>query len=288
MTTKQRYNTLRSDFTTDHDNPRPALRFCDEDAHTYLDEAGISTEPISWLRNGHWHDKDDSLTGTLAYAHGLIYKQGAASQVPAAVLSPDEDSTVLDMCAAPGSKTTQLASMTPRGGVVALDTNHERLRALQANVERLGLDNVVAYKKDARFADDLDQSFDYVLLDAPCSGNYVNNDAYFQDRTEEDISRKAKTQQALIDAAHDVLSPGGRLVYSTCSLDPRENEAQVHEAITFYDDLSLCHVAVEVGTPGLTAAPEGEYHESLKLTRRFWPQDTGTEGFFVACLQKQQ
>lgn len=291
MTTKQQYKAWRDGFTTDHPAPRKALRVNHlaqppRTTKDMLAEARVTTEKIPWLDHGYWYDAPHSLSSTAAYLHGAVYRQGAASQLPVQILSPDTG-VILDMCAAPGSKTTQLAEATSgEATIIALDTSHDRLRALESNVERLGHDCIAAYKKDARFADDLNTVVDAVLLDAPCTGNYAHHDDYFRSVDEDDIHAMAQRQSRLLDAAYQVLRPGGTLVYSTCSLDPRENEEQIADALAYYDDLSLEPPRAGIGSPGLTV--DGLTDEQAQKIVRLWPQATGTEGFVAAKLRKHQ
>lgn len=214
---------------------------------------------------------------------GYYYVQSAAAQLPALVLDPSVPDAVLDMCAAPGGKLTQLAAlMKNKGSIVAFELNPRRVVSLKNNLERCGVRNCVAFSGDASRARKFDR-FDKVLLDAPCSGNYVTDPAWFSNRDLEGIKRSAKIQQRLLRVASEVLRPGGVLVYSTCSLDPLEDELNVQWAIDNLP-LRLVDCGLDVGDPGLTEVFDRSLSPDIAMCRRFWPHKTRTEGFFLAKL----
>jgi NOL1/NOP2/sun family putative RNA methylase len=242
-------------------------------------EKKVKLTKIPFTDSGYWVESDFALSSTPEYLQGYYYIQEAASQLPVKVLSPENTDAVLDMCAAPGSKTTQLAQvMGNKGSIVALESNSSRLAALKNNLERCGVTNCIIYQKDAAHADDLGILFDKVLLDAPCSGNFVTDSAWFDKRSIEGIKLMAKTQKELLRAAVRVLKPSGTLVYSTCSLEPEEDEEVIEWALDTFP-VKLVETGLKVGDSGITAM--------TKLCRRFWPGKTGTQGFFIAKLCKR-
>lgn len=242
-----------------------------------LNKKGVLLRKIPYLKNGYEYEAKFSLGATNEYLQGFYYLQEAASQIPAEVLNPKPGTKVLDMAAAPGSKTTQLAQlMNNQGQIVALDNNPARIFSLGANLERCGVTNCAVFKKDARFSFDLGMKFDYVLLDAPCSGNYCIEPNYFTDKTIAGIKERAKLQKELLKSARLSLISGGTLVYSTCSLEPEENEEVIKWLISKYEDMKLVDVELDFGDSGI----------DLPQTRRLWPHKTGTQGFFIAKLTK--
>ncbi|MBW2967470.1 RsmB/NOP family class I SAM-dependent RNA methyltransferase [Candidatus Woesearchaeota archaeon] len=241
-----------------------------------LKKRGVRLRKISFTDHGYWADADFSLSSTPQYLQGFFYIQETASQLPVKVLDPNKGDVVLDMCAAPGSKTTQLAqNMNNQGSIVALDRNPARLAALKNNLERCGVKDVVVYQKDAVHADDLKMKFDRILLDAPCSGNFTTDPGWFEKRTIEGIRAMAKTQKALLRTAVNLLKPGAILVYSTCSLEPEEDEQVIEWALDNLP-LKLQDTGLNIGDSGITG--------KTGLCRRFWPDKTGTQGFFIAKL----
>lgn len=252
-----------------------------------LNKKSVKLKRIFFLNNGFFYESKFSMGATPEYLQGYYYLQEAASQIPAEVLNPKQGELVLDMSAAPGSKTTQMAAqMNNKGSMVALDSNIHRLESLRSNVERLGIKNVIIYKKDARFADDLNLKFDKILLDAPCSGNFVDDKEWFEDRTIEGIKDGARLQRELLKSAVRVLKKGGVLVYSTCTLEPEENEINIDWLLKKYSDLKLEQAEVSIGDDGLTNVFGEKLNPEIKKCKRLWPHKTGTQGFFIAKIRK--
>jgi NOL1/NOP2/sun family putative RNA methylase len=245
-----------------------------------LKKKKIRLKKIPFTEHGYWADADFALSSTPEYLHGYYYIQEAASQLPVQVLDPQKGESVLDMCAAPGSKTTQLAQhMFNTGSIVALDTKPFRLAALKNNLERCSVKNCLVYQKDAEHAQDLKMKFDRILLDAPCSGNFTTDPGWFDKRSLEDIRSMAKTQRALLKAAVRLMKPGSTLLYSTCSLEPEENEEVIGWALEKLP-IQLEPIDLGIGEPGIT--------EQTKHCRRLWPENTGTQGFFMAKIKLKQ
>lgn len=213
------------------------------------------------------------------YDEGAWWVQDAASAVPARLLGLKPGQTVLDLCAAPGGKTAQLASMGAR--VTALDRSAQRLRLLETNIARLGLD-VEVVTADATSFEHL--PFDAVLLDAPCTatGTIRRHPDAAWTKMPADEAKLIALQVKLIDRAVALTKPGGVLIYCTCSLQPGEGEAQVTSALARHPRLTLVPVSdAEVGVPGSTTA-RGEFralpHQLHGETARL----SGWGGFFAA------
>jgi len=270
-----RVNTARSDATT---------------IARVLTERGALLEAVPYLKNGLFITAPFSPGATPEYLLGHYYLQGPLSQLVCELLDPAPGSRVLDMAAAPGSKTTYLAQIVgPEGMVIALDNDATRLAAVRNNVERLSLTNVLCIKKDARFADDLSERFPAVLLDAPCSGNMCSEEAWSAHRTIEHVHTNARTQRELIKAALACLAPHGRLLYSTCSLEPEEDECLISWAVERYPDLDVIPLDhLPIGDKGITVWDGKSLDPRVAGTRRFWPHRTRCEGFFIALLQRNK
>ncbi len=248
---------------------------------------GVTLRKHPHLPLAYEYEAPFSLGATPEYLLGYYYLQEAASQLPVLVLDPQPGETVLDMCAAPGSKTTQMAAlMRNEGVIVALDENAQRLRALALNLARCGVTNTLAYKKDARFAFDFGQRFSKILLDAPCTGNFVVEPRFFEIKDLEGVGANARRQKELLKAAHKCLAPGGIIVYSTCSLEPEENELNVAWLLGKFPDFRLEPVEISVGDPGLTEVFGQRLPDEIKYTRRLWPHKTRTQGFYIAKIKK--
>lgn len=262
------------------------MKTTNEELVARLESHGARLSRIGWLRNGfHVDERPFSLGASFEYLLGLYSIQEAAAQFPVEVLDPHPGEAVLDVCAAPGGKTTQIAAaMTNAGAVVAVDVSRERLYALENNLERCGVTNCLAYWEDANAMDFKGKQFDRVLLDAPCSGNYVADRSWFSKRTLKDVGLNAERQRELLGTAVKLLKPGGVLVYTTCSLEPEEDELNVQWLLD-NNDLKLEGIEGS-GSPALTEIFGDELNGEIAKCRRFWPDETGTQGFFVAKAVK--
>lgn len=264
------------------------LRTTEKELLHNLSSRGAFLKKIDWLKLGYYSKSSFSPGATPEYLLGHYYLQGPLSQLVCEVLDPKPGSAVLDMAAAPGGKTTYLAQLVgEKGMVIALDNDASRLSSVRNNVERLGAANVICVKKDARFAIDLGRKFDSVLLDAPCSGNFCSEDNWFAKRKLEDIKQNARVQKELLRAAYSCLEGGGRLLYSTCSLEPEEDELVIDWALKKYLDLSVVPLNLPLGDAGIVSWEGQELDRSIAGTKRFWPHKTGAEGFFIALLEKK-
>lgn len=264
------------------------LRMAEEAVVQRLESLGVKLSKIDWLKHGYTVDYSKfSLGAAVEALLGYYYVQEAAAQVPVEVLDPQPGELVLDCCASPGGKTTQIAqTMWNKGTVVALEKKDTRLISLRSNLERCGVTNTVVYHMDAVKAGKLGLQFDKILVDAPCSGNFVGDSRWFEKRTMPDILKSQQFQRGILKAALDVLKPGGTLVYSTCSLEPEENEMNMHWLAENFP-IKLESTGLKVGDPGLSVFMGKALHKDVAKCRRFWPHKTQTEGFFVAKMVKQ-
>lgn len=212
---------------------------------------GWSLTPVPWCEEGFWIEREDEdalpLGSTAEHLSGLFYIQEASSMLPVAALFADDNSPkrVMDVAAAPGSKTTQIAArMGNQGAILVNEYSASRVKVLHANISRCGISNVALTHFDGRvFGAALPEMFDAILLDAPCSGEGVvrkDPDALKNWSVESNLEIAA-TQRELIESAFHALRPGGTLVYSTCTLNREENESVLAwlketwpEAVEFY------------------------------------------------------
>jgi len=284
-----RYKKLGEEFNPEEIKLKPALRINTlkiKDAEL-IKRLNANLTKIPFLKHGYYYESDYAVGAMPEYLQGYYYLQETASQLPAEILMPEENDLVLDMCAAPGSKTTQLAMMmNNKGRIIALELNNPRLPSLQNNLERCGVTNTIVYKKDARYADDLKLQFDKILLDAPCSGNFANDENWLEERKLEDLKQMSKTQRQLLESALNVLKPGGVLMYSTCSLEPEENELNIDWLLKTHKNVSLEKINLEIGAPGLTNVFGQELNKEISKCKRLWPHKAGTQGFFIVKIRK--
>jgi NOL1/NOP2/sun family putative RNA methylase len=247
---------------------------------------------IPWCKEGFWieHKKGRRDIGnTLEHALGYIYVQEAASMIPPIVLDAKEGEIVLDMCASPGSKSSQIgAMMENKGLLVANDITTARMKPLAINLQRMGLTNHVISMTPGRFIKDFE--FDRILVDAPCSGTGTIRKSFktLLIWNPVMIKRLAGTQKQLIESAFNNLKKNGILVYSTCSLEPEEDEGVVDFLIKKYPDAKLQDIELNIKRSPAILEFEGQrYSEEVKKCLRIWPQDNDTEGFFVAKIKKR-
>jgi 16S rRNA (cytosine967-C5)-methyltransferase len=242
-----------------------------------VEKSQVIPEAIKALRG--------NLASSAAFKEGLMTIQDESSMLVAYALDINENETILDACAAPGGKSTHLAErLNGTGQVVSLDLHEHKVRLISQNAKRLGLNNIETKVLDSRqvakeFAH---ETFDKILLDAPCSGFGVMRrkpDIKYT-KKEEDITRLFAIQTELLEASAPLLKKGGILVYSTCTIDEAENEKVVKGFLDrhsdFAGDISLKErmpVAVQPLIDGF----------SLQIL----PQDFGSDGFYIACLRKK-
>ena len=259
-----------------------------------IDSVKVSLEkkwyltPIPWCKEGFWIRHKEGrrdIGNTLEHCLGLIYVQEAASMIPAIVLHPNEGDIVLDIAAAPGSKTTQMAAMMNNQGlIVANDIKGDRLAALGVNLTRCGVINTIVTQMIGQAMRGL--SFDKILIDAPCSGSGTirKSPKTLLMWNQKSLATLAKNQLSLLNNAWPMLKNRGTLVYSTCSNDPEENEDVIEKFLATHSDARL----ERVNLPIISSPLPNRKNSSLKHTLRLWPQDNETEGFFVAKFVKEE
>ncbi|ACS85866.1 16S rRNA (cytosine(1407)-C(5))-methyltransferase RsmF [Musicola paradisiaca] len=250
---------------------------------------GWRLAPIPWCDEGFWLLNADEavlrLGNALEHLGGLFYIQEASSMLPVNALfhggiTPER---VLDMAAAPGSKTTQLAArMRNQGGIVANEYSSSRVKVLHANLHRCGVSNTALTHFDGRiFGEVLPEHFDAVLLDAPCSGEGVvrKDPAAMSHWSPESIVDIAATQRELILSAFHALKPGGVLIYSTCTLNHQENQDVCRWLLTQFPH--ACEIE-----PLDNLFPEAHHAATAEGFLHVFPQIYDSEGFFIARLRK--
>jgi NOL1/NOP2/sun family putative RNA methylase len=244
-------------------------------------------ENVPWCKEGFWIWTDDILTKTKEYSNGLIISQNSSSMLPPMILDPKEGELVLDMAASPGSKTTQMAAMMRnRGAIIANDVDKRRLTALRSNLDRCGVMNTVLIIGRGEDIWKSGLKFDKILLDAPCTGTGTMNPRILSSTRENLIKSFSRRQKEMIESAFKSLKEGGMLVYSTCSLEPEENEAIVNFAI---EKLGMKTVKQKLNVPSdLSMEPLIEWKDeifdsSVSNAVRIVPS-ARTEGFFACAL----
>lgn len=252
-------------------------------------------EQIPWCKEGFWiehHKKERRDIGNLTeHCLGYFYVQEAASMVPPLVLDPKPGEHVLDMCASPGSKTSQIAAMMENNGVlIANDYKGMRLSPLGINLQRCGITNAIITLMEGRYFKSAGLQFDKILVDAPCSGTGTIRKSLktLLVWNPQVVRRLSGTQKQLLSTAFEILKPEGTLVYSTCSNEPEENEEVIDYLLEKYPGAKLEEIKMEIKRSEPILEFEGKkYNPEIKKCLRIWPQDNDTEGFFVAKIRKE-
>ncbi|WP_158057634.1 RsmB/NOP family class I SAM-dependent RNA methyltransferase [Halorussus halophilus] len=261
-----------------------------ERAKRALEEQDIGWEDREWNDTVLKLDTDSPGT-TWASFHGWIHGQEEVSAIPAEVLAPEPGERVWDACAAPGSKTTQLAAlMDDEGLVVANDNNLGRLSALRFNTERLGVTNAAVTNTDSRnfsLKPFDSEPFDKSLVDVPCSceGTIRKNPTALDEWSLGHVESVAGIQKGILKRAIQATKKGGTVVYSTCTFAPEENEA-VLDFVLEEEDCRMVEFDIDLESrPGITDWEGDSYDESVEKAKRFYPHLNDTGGFFTAKLE---
>ncbi len=278
--TTLRVNTLKSDAPT---------------VTTLLASRGIALEALPWnpdffiLKNSTLR----ALSETPEYKEGLLYVQSLSSMLPPLILNPKPGEKVLDMAAAPGSKTTQMAALMGNSGeIVANDTSRERIYRLKANLATQGVTNAKTAKEDGRSIwQQYPEYFDKTLVDVPCSmeGRFNSDDPKtYEDWSLKKVKDLSHLQRWMLRSAVSATKPGGTIVYSTCTLSPEENE----EVVDWIMEKEKGHITLEeVEVPGLHFDPPilhwgtKNYDQHIGRTARVYPR-TLMEGFYITKIRK--
>ena len=278
------------DYLQALDRPRAvALRFnplkCDAFPHLPFLE-----EQVPWSGSGHYYTPDARPGLHPWHEAGVYYLQEASAMAPVSQLFPQPGELVLDLCAAPGGKTTQIAAaMAGRGLLVCNEINPKRAKILARNIERMAVPNALVLNHHPA---DLERHFagcfDRILVDAPCSGEgmFRKEEAAVSDWSVETVQMCADRQKQILDTAARLLRPGGRLVYSTCTFAPEENEGTVSDFLKAHPEFSVCPVSVHHFSPGRPDYID-DPAPGLADTCRLWPHKLKGEGHYFAVLIKQ-
>ena len=259
------------------------------------DEA-IAPENVPWEPRGFYYSKELPFGKHPYHEAGLYYIQEPSAMAPVHFLDARPGDRILDLCAAPGGKSTQIADfMKGRGILVSNEINRERARILSLNIERMGIRNAVVLSEDSsRLSEAFEGYFDRILVDAPCSGEgmFRKNESAVSEWSLENVRNCAQRQRDILDNAARMLLPGGRLVYSTCTFSPEENEQTIAYFLKQHPDFHTQKLSLTGGMESGRCEWAGEESadpricEELKTAVRLWPHKVRGEGHFLCVLNR--
>merc|ERR1719193_1012781 len=288
------------EFLEANEVPRPitirtnTLKTRRRDLAQALIARGVNLDPLGkWTKVGLVvFESQVPLGATPEYLAGHYILQGASSFCPVMALAPQDGEKILDMCSAPGAKTSYVAALMKNTGMIlANDANKDRCRAIVGNLHRMGVTNSIVCSNDGRKIPEIQKGFDRCLLDAPCSGTGViaKDPSVKTSKDADDFHRCTTLQKELllsgIDAVDANSATGGYVVYSTCSVMMEENEAVVNYALK-KRNVKLVPTGLDFGTAGFTNFRQERFHPSTNLCKRFYPHAHNMDGFFVAKFKK--
>jgi len=255
-----------------------------------LENKGFKLKANKWLSYAFEVLKSPyNLGATHEFLLGYYYLQNLASMLPVSILNPQKGDVVIDMCAAPGSKATQLAQiMEDQGDLILIEKNPKRIPALIMNIRRLGITNSIILNFDAIKLNQYKIKADKILLDAPCTGEGLirEDPTRRKSRSIKDLKKMSIIQKQLLKSGLLSLKPFGQLLYSTCSIAPEENELVVNEVLNELKDFSIAKISKGYGANGLNKVFGLKLRDDLRFSQRFYPHLQDTIGFYLCVIQK--
>ncbi len=293
---KEEYN----DFVESYDIPRrQALRInlLKGDYETFKNIAKIDLKEVPWTTTGYYYESQMHPGKSPYHEAGVYYIQEPSAMAPASYIESKPGEVILDLCAAPGGKSTQIAStMDNEGLLVSNEIHPQRAKILAENVERMGIANdIVTNESPDSLEKKCPSFFDKIMVDAPCSGEgmFKKNENATDEWSLENVKICADRQDMILDCAANMLRPGGRIVYSTCTFAPEENEGSIYRFLQRHSDFHIVEVEKVTGMSDgninyLDISEEDKklYRDEMKKTIRLWPHKLNGEGHFVAVLEQ--
>ncbi len=250
---------------------------------------------VSWEEKGYYYSESMAPGKHPYHEAGLYYIQEPSAMAPVHFLDPKPGERILDLCAAPGGKSTQIAdALKGQGLLVTNEINRDRAKILSLNIERMGIRNAMVLSEDSGHLSEVFEGyFDKILVDAPCSGEgmFRKNEIALSEWSPDNVRLCAERQKEILGNAAKMLLPGGRLVYSTCTFAPMENEETIYSFLGEHEDFhiekaDLCG-GMEEGRPAWISKDTGIISkEELKASVRLWPHKVKGEGHFLCVLKR--
>lgn len=289
-TDKERYHALRINRAKCSDEKKMLQKLSETVSDKIYDESFFNGVP--WEEKGYYYDESLSPGKHPYHEAGLYYIQEPSAMAPVHFLDPKPGEKILDLCAAPGGKSTQIAdALMGRGLLVANEINRDRARILSLNIERMGIRNAMVLSEDSgHLAEVFEGYFDRILVDAPCSGEgmFRKNEIALTEWSPENVKLCAERQCEILENASRMLLPGGRLVYSTCTFSPDENEQTIYRFLKDHEDFHVVKVDLTGGMEeGRCQWVLDGNAEELKASVRLWPHKVRGEGHFLCVLERE-
>ncbi|ADL34370.1 RNA methylase NOL1/NOP2/sun family [Butyrivibrio proteoclasticus B316] len=304
--TTERYHALRINSVKASDDISDRLRnigiSISGDDNSGSNAAQIQ---VPWEKNGYYYEGDVAPGKSPYHEAGLYYIQEPSAMAPVHYLDPKPGEKILDLCAAPGGKSTQIAvRMGGSGILVTNEINRDRARILSLNIERLGITNaLVLNETPENLANVFEGYFDKILVDAPCSGEgmFRKNENASSEWSPENVELCGIRQKEILDAASRMLLPGGRLVFSTCTFAPTENEESICRFLSGHPDYHVADIQMFDGMDhgrsewisdkciqacGLSQEQESSIRAEVNKSVRLWPHKLRGEGHFLCVLER--
>lgn len=262
-----------------------------DSAKTFTERMFFNLEKVSWAEEGYYYQAYQQPGRHVFHEAGVYYIQEPSAMAVVEILDPRPGERILDLCAAPGGKSTQIAGrMGTEGLLLSNEIVPERAKILSQNVERMGISNcVVCSEKPERMTMLFPSFFDRILVDAPCSGEgmFRKDEAARNEWSPAHVQMCAQRQRGILEEAAKMLKPGGVLVYSTCTFAPEENEGTVSAFIHDHDDFIIeetpCDSSFLKGRPEWITDPA----DGIAYTMRLWPHKLKGEGHYIARLRRK-
>lgn len=256
-----------------------------------IEKKGNELKPIEWVPYGFNIVKVSSNLGSShEFLQGYYYLQNIASMLSAIILDPKPNDIVIDMCAAPGSKSTHLAQlMENEGTLILIEKNLNRIPALEVNLRRMGIINSIVLNMDAINLSNMNVKGDKILLDAPCTGEGLirQDPSRKKSKKMKDIEKMSSIQKRLLTTGLKALNSGGMLLYCTCSIAPEENELVVDEVLNKSNNFKIVEISKNYGVKGLTNVFGVNLLEDLMFSQRLYPHLHNTIGFYFCLIKKE-
>lgn len=239
----------------------------------------FGNEPVLWEENGYYYEENEKPGKHPYHEAGVYYIQEPSAMAPVHFLEPKPYEFILDLCASPGGKSTQIGGKMEGKGILFSNEIHpQRAKILSENIERMGIPNSIVFQETSeRLSERFPEFFDKILVDAPCSGEgmFRKNEEAVKEWSLENVSECAKRQDGILDNAAKMLKPGGRLVYSTCTFSEEENEGSIRRFLEKHSDFFVKKVT-----------PIGQMVQN-EYGIRLWPHKIKGEGHFLSVLEKE-